>query len=344
MLTGMAHDGEGRAAPSTSSGAGAGAAVGDAAVLPGTPASLGYIMPGEWTPHAGCWMGFPERLDNWRDGAKPAMAAYAAVATAIAQFEPVTVCAPPGVLGAARDLLGGVENVRVVEMEMNDAWFRDVGPSFLVRPGSRDVAAVHWRFNAWGGDDGGCYDDWSLDELVGARVCELAAVPRFVCPYILEGGSIDVDGEGTVLCTEQCLLNKNRNPGLSRDQVEGFLKAYLGVSVVVWLGHGLYNDYDTDGHVDNLAKFVAPAAVLLSWTDDESDPQHEISVDALSRLSAARDARGRPITVHKIPVPGPLHRTTAEVPQARLPDGSPARDDGERLPASYVNYYIADGG
>lgn len=162
--------------------------------------------------------------------------------------------------------------------------------------------------------------------------------------FILEGGSFDVDGEGTVLVTEQCLLNKNRNPHLSREQIEERLCAFLGVSVVIWLGSGLFGDTDTDGHVDNLAKFSSPGVVLLTWTDDSEDPQHVISADALSRLERARDARGRSIQVVKLPQPGPLYRERDEVPEVVMPDGSAPRDMGERLPASYANYYIANGG
>src|SRR6185312_12196343 len=194
--------------------------------------------------------------------------------------------------------------VRVVELSSDDAWMRDVGPTF-VADGDGGRRGVDWRFNAWGGHHGGLYFPWDRDERVAAKVLEVEGAGRYRAPLVLEGGSIHVDGEGTVLTTEECLLNPNRNPDLSREQIERHLLDHLGAEKVLWLGRGVFAD-ETDGHIDNLACFARPGVVLLTWTDDESDPQYEISADVRRRLEAAVDARGRRLEVVLLPAPGPL--------------------------------------
>ena len=297
-------------------------------------------MPAEYEPHAGTWMLWPERRDNWRSGAQPAQRAFAAVATAIAGFEPVSVGAIANQYEAARALLP--EAVRVVEISSNDAWMRDVGPTCVVNAAG-DVRGIDWPFNAWGGLNGGLYFPWDQDDLVARKVLEIEACDRYRAPLILEGGSIHVDGEGTVLVTEQCLLNANRNPHLSREDIEAQLRAYLGVSTVIWLGEGVIND-ETDGHIDNLACFARPGEVCLTWTDNRRDPQWQVSHDALERLLIARDARGRRLKVHKLPQPRALTLSAAEAAGVQSRDGVKARQAGERLAASYANFYIANGG
>ncbi len=308
--------------------------------LSSTPAADGYWMPAEFELHAGTWMLWPYRPDNWRAGGLPAQQAFAAVATAIAAFEPVTVGACAGQYEYARARLP--EAIRVVEISSNDAWMRDVGPSCVVNA-EGDVRGIDWPFNAWGGLNGGLYYPWDQDDLVARKVLEIEACDRYRAPLILEGGAIHVDGQGTVLVTEQCLLNPNRNPGLSRERIETYLRRYLGARVVVWLGDGVIND-ETDGHVDNLVCYARPAEVCLTWTDSRRDPQWRVSHDALDRLMAARDARGRRIKVHKLPQPGPLKMTAAEAAGVLTRDGAKPRVAGERLAASYANFYIANGG
>jgi agmatine deiminase len=305
-----------------------------------TPAADGYWMPAEYEPHAGTWMLWPERRDNWRLGAQPAQLAFAAVATAIAGFEPVSVGAIASQYESARALLP--EAVRVLEISSNDAWMRDVGPTCVVNAAG-DVRGIDWPFNAWGGLNGGLYFPWDQDDLVARKVLEIEACDRYRAPLILEGGAIHVDGEGTVLVTEQCLLNPNRNPHLSREEIEAQLRAYLGVSTVIWLGEGVVND-ETDGHIDNLACFARPGEVCLTWTDNRRDPQWRVSHDALERLLAARDARGRRLKVHKLPQPRTLTCSAAEAAGVQSRDGVKARQAGERLAASYANFYIANGG
>jgi agmatine deiminase len=303
-----------------------------------TPRADGFRMPAEFERHDGCWMAWPERPDNWRLGAAPAQEAFAAVAEAIAVSEPVTMAASAAQLEPCRAALPAA--VRVVEIATDDAWIRDTGPSFVV-DGRGERRGVDWRFNAWGGLEGGLYSPWDRDDQVAARVLEIEGAGRYRAPLVLEGGSIHVDGEGTVLTTEECLLNPNRNPGLSKGQIERALLDYLGAEKVVWLGRGVFAD-ETDGHVDNLACFARPGVVLLTWSANESDLQHAISADVRRRLEAATDARGRSFEVLLLPSPGPLFNTAEEAAGVEPAPGTQPRRGGDRLAASYANFYIAN--
>ena len=305
------------------------------ATLQRTPAADGWHMPGEFQPHAGCWMAWPRRPDNWRDGAEPAQHAFAAVAAAIAASEPVTVGVEDEQFERARELLPA--HVRVVELSTDDAWMRDIGPTFLSAGEGAGLRGVDWRFNAWGG----LYADWARDERAAAKVLEIEGADRYRAPLVLEGGSIHVDGEGTVLTTEECLLNENRNPSLSREQIETALCDYLGATQVIWLGRGVPFD-ETDGHVDNLACFVRPGVVLLSVGEDREDPMYEVGRDALARLRAARDAAGRELEVLTVPSPGPLAIAAGEAAGVTPRPGTHPRRAGDRLAASYVNFYPAN--
>src|SRR4051794_31933656 len=306
--------------------------------LKSTPAEDGFRMPGEFEPHSGCWMAWPERPDNWRLGAKPAQEAYAAVAEAIAGSEPVTMAVSDTQFEHARALLP--PEVRVVEVSTDDAWIRDHGPSFLV-DGEGGRRGVDWRFNAWGGTNGGLYFPWDPGERGAAKGLEGEGADRHRAPIVLEGGAIHVDGEGTVLTTEECLLNPNRNPELSREQIERVLLDYLGAEMVVWLGAGVFED-ETDGHVDNLACFARPGVILLTWTDDEEDPQHAISRDAREQLENATDSRGRSFEVVLLPSPGPLQISAEEAEGVDAGEGTQPRRAGDRLAASYVNFYLGN--
>jgi agmatine deiminase len=303
-----------------------------------TPAADGFRMPGEFEPHAGCWMLWPERASNWRLGAKPAQAAFAAVATAIATSEPVTVGASARSFLQARAMLP--DAVRVVEMSSDDAWMRDIGPTFVVNK-RREIRGVDWVFNAWGGLNGGLYFPWDQDDLVARKVLEIEGRDRYRAPLILEGGAIHVDGEGTLLTTEECLINPNRNPHLDKGQIEILLHEYLGVTSVIWLGKGVIDD-ETNGHVDNLCCFARPGEVILTWTDNKRDPQYKVSSDAYERLMESRDAQGRRLKVHKLVQPGPLRRTQKEAEDVDVQVGVQPRIAGERLAASYVNFYLAN--
>lgn len=307
--------------------------------LRSTPAADGFWMPSELDPHAGCWMLWPERPDNWREGAEPAQRAFAKLAAAIARFEPVTVGVSAAHYDRARRML--VRSIRLVEMSHDDCWMRDVGPTFVVNArGER--RGIDWRFNAWGGEGAGLYRPWDQDDRVARKVLEIERCDRYAAPYVNEGGAIHVDGEGTVLVTEQCLLDPHRNPSIRRSTVERYLRAYLGAAKIVWLGAGVVND-ETRGHIDNLACFVRPGVVALTWTDDRRDPQSAVSNDALGRLLDERDARGRRFEVVKLPMPGPLTTTAREARGVVPREGTKPRRAGERLAGSYVNFYPANG-
>jgi agmatine deiminase len=306
--------------------------------LTSIPAKDGFRMPAEFERHSGCWMLWPERSDNWRLGAKPAQAVFAAIAEAIAGGEPVTVGVSAAQFQNARARLRST--VRVVEISSNDAWIRDSGPTFVIDAKGRR-RGVDWTFNAWGGLGGGLYFPWDRDDEVAQKVLEIEGVDRYRTPFVLEGGAIHVDGQGTCLTTEECLLNPNRNPKLTRADIEAELRRYLGVSCVIWLGQGVYLD-ETGGHIDELACFTSPGHVALTWTSDRQDPQYEISRDAYERLSKARDARGRQLTIHKIHQPGPLYMTAEEAAGIDSRAGTRPRQAGDRLPASYINFYIAN--
>ncbi len=301
--------------------------------LTSTPARDGFWMPAEFETHEGCWMLWPERPDNWRRRAQPAQLAFAAVATAIAKLEPVSIGASAQQYARARAALPAA--VRVLELSSDDAWMRDVGPTFVVNAAGA-LRGVHWRFNAWGG----LYRDFRRDQAVAQKVLEIAGCERYCAPLINEGGAIHVDGQGTVLVTEQCLLK--RNPSLNRAQIETVLKRYLGASCVIWLGEGVIND-ETSGHIDNLACFARPGEVCLTWSDDPHDPQQRVSKDAWERLMAARDARGRRLLVHKLPSPGPLYMTRREAAGVVANRAIRALRAGQRLAGSYVNFYLANG-
>jgi agmatine deiminase len=296
-------------------------------------------MPGEWEPHERSYLIWPERTDNWRRGAEPAQAAFAGVAEAVARSEPVTMLASANQWERARASCS--DAVRVVETTTDDAWARDTGPTFVVNRSRRERRGVDWVFNAWGGLDGGLYFPWADDDLVAAKVCELEGVPRYRAPFVLEGGSIHVDGEGTCLTTEECLLNPNRNPGLSRQDIEALLGAYLGVEKVIWIPHGVFGD-ETDGHVDNLVCFTRPGRVLLTWTETTGDPQAEISRQARTVLESATDACGRPLDVGLLPAPGPLTMTSQEASGVEGSQHARPRSAGDRLAGSYVNFFIAN--
>jgi agmatine deiminase len=283
---------------------------------------------------------WPQRPDNWRLGGKPAQKAFVAVANAISQFEPVTIGVNADQYANARQMLA--PHIRVVELSNNDAWMRDCGPTFVLNDAG-DVRGVDWIFNAWGGLVDGLYFPWDLDEAVAQKVLEMEGVDRYRAPIVLEGGSIHVDGQGTCLTTEECLLSPGRNPTLSKDQIEAYLIDYLNVEKVIWLPRGVYND-ETNGHVDNISCFIRPGVTALTWTNDRNDPQYEISAEAYEVLSSATDARGRRLEVHKIYQPNPVLIRPGEAEGVDAVEGTLPRNTGNRMAASYVNFYLCNGG
>ncbi|QTL99520.1 agmatine deiminase [Iocasia frigidifontis] len=305
-----------------------------------TPKQDGFRMPGEFEFHKGCWMIWPERTDNWRLGAKPAQKSFIEVAETIAKYEEVTMCVSQCQYQAAREALSS--KIRVVEMSNNDSWMRDVGPTFVVND-KGEVRGVDWRFNAWGGLVDGLYFPWDKDDQVARKVCEIENIDYYsLKDFVLEGGSIHTDGEGTVIVTEACLLHESRNPEKTKKEIENMLKEYLGVEKVLWLPNGIYLD-ETNEHVDNIIHYCAPGEVVLAWTDNQNDPQYQLSKAAYDYLSKETDAKGRKLKIHKLYIPDEVLITKEESEGVDTVDGTLPREEGDRQAASYANFYIANG-
>ncbi len=308
-------------------------------ILHSVPSQDGFYMPAEFSPHFGCIMIFPHRRDSWQNGAYAARKAFAEVIRVISKSEKVIVCARYDDYDAARFMLP--DNVRVVEMESDDSWARDVAPTFVTN--GKNIRGIDWGFNAWGGLADGLYFPWDKDNKMARKLCDLLDVDTYdKRSFILEGGSIHSDGEGTVMTTESCLLSGGRNPDMSKAEIEEELKKYLGAEKVLWLPKGIYND-ETNEHIDNICAFTSPAEVVLSWTDDKDDPQYEMSESCLDYLENTTDAKGRKIKVHKLPLPSPVTVTEEECAGLDDMNGQPTRIPGERLAASYANFYISNG-
>ncbi len=273
-------------------------------------------MPAETDPHERTVMAWPpsgEACIFTPDQLEPARAAYAAVVQSIARFEPVTLVVHPDDVGAARAQLGGAGGVQIVALPIDDSWFRDDGP-LVVRAPDGDRLAVHFRFNAWGDKQ-----PHAADEVVGIALARHLGLPVYEAPMVLEGGSIAIDGRGTLVTTERCLLNPNRNPDLDRSTIEDILGAFLGVDRVVWLADAIAEDDGTDGHVDNVVAFTPDGAVLLQGCDDPTNPNSAIAADNAARLRAAG------IDVIEVPV----------LPYAEF--------QGQEYPVPYVNVYAGNG-
>lgn len=304
-----------------------------------TPKSDGFRMPGEFEKHSGTYIIWPQRPDNWRLGGKPAQKVFTEVATAISKFEPVTVVVNDDQYENARHWLP--EDVRVVEISNNDAWVRDCGPTFVTN--GREKRGVDWVFNAWGGLVDGLYFPWDKDDRVAQKICEIERKGRYrTDDFILEGGSIHVDGEGTLVTTEECLLSEGRNSSLTREQIEEKLKEYLNLEKIIWLKRGIYLD-ETNGHVDNIFSFIKAGEAILAWTDDKNDPQYEICQECMEILENETDAKGRKIKIHKLILPKPILISDEESGGVDAVDGTLPRKSGDRLAASYANFYIING-
>jgi agmatine deiminase len=275
--------------------------------------ALDFSMPAEWMPHARTWMAWPCRREAWDgpQGLARAKGAYVAVAKAISHCEPVVMAARPEDADEARQATG----CEIFEVALDDSWTRDIGPTFVTRPSGQ--AVVQWRFNAWGGK----YTPFDQDARFATRVAERAGVPVHFAPIFCEGGAIHSDGQGTLLTTEQCLLNPNRNPGLSRDDAEQVLRDFMGAERVIWLGEG-FSDTETDGHVDNIACFAPRGRVILGVPDFKSHPDHAPVIEAKKRLE------------------------TAGLEVIELVQPKTIRHDrhGRLLQASYVNFTLCNGG
>lgn len=283
------------------------------------PADLGFTMPAEWAPHAGCWMGWPKRESIWHGHIEAARDDYARVAQAIARFEPLTMLADPALAADAAARCGS--SVRVVAMPMDDSWLRDSGPNFLLDTSGNRAAAL-FTFNAWGAK---CVP-FDRDAAVGAGVADLVLARAFCSDLVVEGGGFLSDGEGTLITAESCVLNANRNPGWTKAQADAELRAMLGVQKIIWLPGDL-SDNATDGHVDGYVAYIRPAAVLLEVVADPRDPRYSIMAENRKVLQSETDAHGRRLEL--LPI--------AEAPRTSVPEGE------DLYCRSYVNFYIANG-
>ncbi len=288
---------------------------------PGTPAAAGYRFPAEWAPHRACWLAWPSHEDLWEEGLPEVQRAFVELCRGIADGDEALEILVPDA-EAERACRAALEDAglkaRLHRIPFGDIWMRDIAPLFVV-DGKGELAAASFHFNGWGGKyvlEG--------DDAVSEAVAATRGVRTFRADFVLEGGSVELDGEGTCLTTRQCLLNPNRNPHLDQAALEALLRDWLGVTSFIWLGDGLLNDH-TDGHIDTIARFVAPGVVLAMEPSGDDDPNREVLEAILRDLEAATDARGRRLTVRRVPSPGRV-----EGP------------DGEILAASYVNFYLAN--
>lgn len=290
-----------------------------------TPSSLGYSMPAEWARHRATWLSWPHNLETWPSYLESVRDIWVKMVVALSAHEQVYLLVNDAAvktevtarLSAAK---ADMANVTLLEIPTVDVWMRDYGPTFVTRNDpDRPLAFNDWIFNGWGGK----YKAYEEDESVARAIAERLQVPVFDHRLILEGGSIEVNGAGTCLTTEQCLLNPNRNPHLSRAQIEAFLKNSVGVRHILWLGEGIVGD-DTDGHIDDIARFVNPTTVACIVEADARDDNYRFLQENHERLQSARDQDGNKLTIVQLPCPAPVFY------------------DGVRLPASYANFYIAN--
>ena len=266
-------------------------------LLPGTPAAAGFRMPAEWARHERTVMAFPTPINWRRRQLAGARKEWVDVAKAVARFEPVTLYANTGEGEIAKKLCAGSQNITVVEVPLDTAWTRDTGPQILLdAKGNR--RATGFTFNCWGGK----FNNFAKDALLKARMCKRLGIGMHEAPMVLEGGAITVDGEGTLIAVEECIIAKNRNPELSKKQIEKIMADHLGIKKFIWLARGLQPDPITDGHVDGICTFVKPGVVLLHTTADKKGRNYSICQDALQRLEAARDARGEKLKVIELPL------------------------------------------
>jgi len=312
-------------------------------VVDSTPIADGFHMPGEFERQEAVWLVWPEALD-WRMGGEPAQKVVAELAAAIAGDIPVRLAVTAAQSARARSMVTG--SVEVVEIIAGTGWIRDDGPTFLIDDdGTR--RGVDWDFNNWGYAGQSRFSKNFASYLMNdsneaaQRLLDYEGADCYRAPLVLEGGSIHTDGRGTIITTEECLLNPDRNPHLGKEEIEEYLKSYLGAGKVIWLPEGVYKDV-TSGHVDNMCCFVRPAEVLLTWTDDPNDAQYERSHRALEILEASTDASGSRFTIHKLHQPGPLYMTEQEI--ASFPEWITEELEWSkgRLAGSYVNYILTN--
>lgn len=286
-----------------------------------SPRAAGYRMPAEWEPHESTWLSWPHNEETWPSELERVERTMARVVAILSRSEPVRINVSSDAQRrravAALDRAGAVGDVRFHQIPTNDAWVRDYGPLFVVSK-EKGLAATCWGFNSWGGK----YPPFDLDDAASEKMAAALGVPCFDGGMILEGGSVEVNGGGLLLTTESCLLNPNRNPEMSRDAIEERLSDFLGIDRVIWLRTGIAGD-DTDGHVDDLTRFVGPRTVVMAVEEDRDSPNGDVLLEAMERLRGVRTDDGG-LDVIELPMPAPLL----------------VRD--ERMPATYANFYVGN--
>ena len=303
------------------------------------PAKDGFTMPAEFAPQDGVLLVWPVRPGSWGKDPRAAQRAFCDIMREASRSEQVYLLASAAHVHEAHTQAGAFATV--IEIETDDAWARDIGPTFVTN--GAEVRGISWRFNAWGGVVDGLYADWTRDDAAAEAFCRAIGASCYDAgDFVLEGGSICSDGEGTLLVTEACLLSAGRNPNLTKAQIEQKLKNYLGAEKALWLPRGIYND-ETSEHVDNVCAFLRPGEVVLAWTDDELDPQYPLSHADYDYLAQETDARGRKLVIHKLPIPDhPVLVTQEDMANYVFEPGEDARAAGDRLAASHVNFYLTN--
>jgi agmatine deiminase len=291
-----------------------------------TPKQLGYRFPAEWEPQTSTWLSWAHKLESWPDKFEPVPFVYTNIVKTIARFQHVNINVKDDAMFddvTSRLTLAGVPEDRFTlhRIPTNDAWCRDHGPAFVINPSAeKKKAVVDWGYNAWGGK----YPPFDLDDVVPTKIAEIYGLPLFNPGIVMEGGAIDVNGKGCLLTTKACLLNENRNPHLNQEQIETYLKEYYGQEKILWLNDGIVGD-DTDGHIDDLARFVNPTTIVTCVEEDPQDENYPILQENLHLLRTLTDQDGKPFTIVELPMPGHVAY------------------DGQRLPASYANFLIGNG-
>lgn len=289
-----------------------------------TPASLGFRMPAEWSPQTAVWLSWPHKRASWPGMFRPIPYVFAKIVAEISRFEEVRINIGAPLQKRAWSLItkagADLSKVTLYDHPTNDAWCRDHGPIFIKNQKTGELAVTDWVHTAWGGK----YPPYDLDNTIPPLVAKKLKLRRFENDMVLEGGSIEVNGEGLLLTSEQCLLNKNRNPHLTREQIEQNLKDYLGIKQVLWVGDGIIGD-DTDGHIDDITRFYKPDGFITVVESNKRDPNHKILAENLERLKSFRTPKGKKFDIVELPMPKPF------------------AFQGQQVPASYANFLIING-
>jgi agmatine deiminase len=288
------------------------------------PAELGFSFPAEWAKHTATWLSWPHKEESWPGKIETIYKPYCEFIKIVAEGELVRINVADADMEAfAKSELEKVGadlgKIEFYHFASNDAWCRDHGPAFLINTATKQKAIVDWGYNAWGGK----YPPFDLDDVIPTKIAEHFGLPVYHPGIVMEGGSVDFNGAGTILTTTACLLNENRNPHLNQEQIEAYLKSYYGADQILWLGDGIVGD-DTDGHIDDITRFVSEDTVVTVIEENEADENYHLLQENLGTLKTFRLPDGRPLNIVELPMP------------------SPVVYDGQRLPASYANFYIAN--